>query len=73
MTELDTKTYDIFNAEDQGFDGVAIFVMSGLTAFRPQSYDYIRKFGPMSFSTDNFEVCDLIGHKGEFSHIERLP
>ena len=42
---LRAVTGSIFEAENNSVEGVAIFVMCGLTAFRPDARDYVKTFG----------------------------
>lgn len=44
-TLLRAVTGSIFEAENNAADGVAIFVMCGLTGFRPNARDYVRTLG----------------------------
>jgi len=42
--EIETRSYgNLFATNDVVYDGMSVFVMCGLTGFRPQSYDFIKE------------------------------
>ena len=68
LTRIHLTTGDLFDIRRYGFQGVALFVPAGLTAFRVLSSDFVKAYGkPLSvssplevFRVESDEVAPLV-------------
>lgn len=64
---LRAVTGSIFEAENNSADGVAIFVMCGLTAFRPNAREYIRTFGGRTDLSNGLAMFSKHAEQGDIT------